>query len=296
MDGEKALMVAGGTAAIGAGVYAAWYVGTHGTMGNIARRPIRMSGQPLTADDITRWVTRDGKEVRFADNRTGMPDPPPWTRRPTQMATPPGAKEVPVVAPTRTPLVPGGFNRLTGQRVRYLDAIREVLRAAGLGDYDPRIMMILWANESGWDRSCWGYNVGNVKSQNTVYAQSLPELIRTKRVRVTVPESQGVQVFTDNIRSIDGYHVMPDAPTYARYANRVAIVSPNYATRAVVVNGRTYRGAPDALRTGGVDGAEAFARIISLGGYSPEGPDARARMFRGSWAASERLCGAGWRR
>ena len=287
----KAAIGVGSAAAVGAGVYTVYYVATRGTVGNIARRTL---GGPLTAEDITRWVTRDGKEVRFADNRTGMPDPPAWTHRPYQMAVPPSAREVPVVSPARTPLVPGGFNRLTGERARYLDAVREVLRAAGLGHYDPRILMILWANESGWDRACWGYNIGNVKSQNTVYAQSLPDLIRTRRVRVTVPESIGVQVFADNLRSIDGYHVMPDPATYARYADRVAIRSPNYSGRTVSVSGQTYRGAEDALRRGGIDGAEAFARIVSLGGYSPEGPDARSRMFRGSWAASERLCGARW--
>lgn len=293
-DAKQIAIGVGATAAVGAGAYAVYYVATSGNLGNIARRPIQVSGRPLTDEDITRWVTRDGNEVRFADNKTGMPPHREWTHAPYQMVPRVPAHEVPVIAPFRTPLVVGGFNRLSGERVRYLNAVREVLRAGGLSHYDPRILMILWANESGWDRHCWGNNLGNVKAQGTVYAQSFPQLVRDRKVRVTVPESIGVQVFMDNLRSIDGYHVMPDPATYARYCDRVAIRSPNYANRTVTVGGRAYRGAEDALRAGGIDGAEAFARIISLGGYSPEGPDARTRMFRGSWAVSQRLCGAGW--
>lgn len=272
-------MGAGAAVGVGGLAYGVYYVATRGNLAQITRRPL---GAALTDQDLTRWVSRDGNEVRLADNRTGVPDPPPWTHRPYQAPIPPGAHEVPVVSPVRTPLVPSGFNRLTADRVKYLDAVREVLRVAGLGQYDARILMILWANESGWDRSCYGWNLGNVKSQGTVYASSLPEILRTKRVHVTVPESQGVQVFADRVASIDGYHVMPDAPTYARYCDRVVIRSPRYA------------GAEAALRTGGVDGAAAFAQILSSAGYSPEPASSRVAMFRGAWAASARLCGSRW--
>ena len=296
----KALAIGAG-AAVGVGglAYGVYYVATRGRLSFIARRPIRMPGAPLTDEDIQRWITRDGNEVRFADNRTGMPAAREWTHRPYQVAIPASAQEVPVIAPFRTPVVPQGFNRLTGERVRYLDGIREILRGAGLGAYDPRILMILWANESGWDRATWGHNLGNVKAQGTVYCQDYPTLVRTRKVRTTVPESRGVQVFADNLASIDGYHVMPDFTAYARYCDRVAIRAPLYAGRTVVVAGQAYRGAADALARGGLEGAEAFARIISPPsrgglGYSPELPDARAAMFRGSWAASARLCGSRW--
>jgi len=288
------------TAVVGVGGVTAvvvYFLTTQGTVAYAMRRPVDPNlrpGSPLTDRDIELWITRDGNEVRFADNQTGMPPAREWTHRPYRFAVPPNAREVPVMNPVRTPLVPEGFNRNSGERVRYLNAIRTVLQRAGLGSYDARILMILYANESAWDRACWGYNMGNVKAQNTVYARSYPELLRTRKVFVTVPESSGVQVFKDNLRSIDGYHVFTDPADYARYSNRVAIISPNYANRQVVVNGRTYRGAPDALTVGGIDGAEAFARIVSLGGYSPEGPDARARMFRGAWNRSAQLCGSGW--
>lgn len=251
-------------------------------------------GQPLTDLDIERWITRDGNEVRFADNTTGMPPAREWTHRPYRYAVPTGAKEVSVFSPRKTPLVPEGFNANSGERVRYLNAVRALLQRAGLGSYDPRILMILWANESAWDRACWGYNIGNVKSQGTLYSPSYPTLLRTRKVFTTVPESEGVQVFKDGLASIDGYHTFNDPSVYARYANRVSIIAPNYANRSVVVNGRTYRGAPDALTVGGIDGAEAFARIISAGGYSPENGDNRSRMFRGAWNRSAQLCGAGW--
>lgn len=297
-DPKKLAIAAAATASAGGLAYGAWYVATRGNLTHALRRPIT-SGGPLTDNDIERWITRDGNEVRFADNRTGMPPHREWTHRPYQMAIPPNAQEVPVIPPFRTQVVPGGFNRLTGERVKYLDGVRSILSAAGLGAYDPRILMILWANESGWDRSSWGHNLGNVKSQGTVYAQDYPTLLRTRKVRVTVPESRGVMVFKDGLQSIDGYHVMPDFATYARYCDRVAIRAPLYANRTVTVAGRTYRGAADALQAGGIGGAEAFARIISPPtrgalGYSPELPDARAAMFTGSWRASERLCGARW--
>ena len=288
------------TAVVGVGGVTAvvvYFLTTQGTVAYAMRRPVDPNlrpGSPLTDRDIELWITRDGNEVRFADNQTGMPPAREWTHRPYRFAVPPTAKEIPVTAPGRTTLVPEGFNRNNSQRVRYLNAVRTILQRAGLGSYDPRILMILYANESAWDRACWGYNIGNVKAQGTLYARSYPELLRTRKVYTTVPESVGCQVFIDGLRSIDGYHVFADPADYMRYSNRVAIIAPNYSRRSVVVNGRTYNGAPDALTQGGIDGAEAFARIISLGGYSPEGPDARARMFRGAWNRSQTLCGDGW--
>lgn len=300
-DARKTLASVGiALVAAGAGVVA-YFLATSGTLAYAARRPIGPPGAPLTNTDIERWITRDGNEVRFADNVTGMPPPREWTHRPYRMAIPANAREVPVTSPVRTKLVPEGFNRLTSERTRYLDAVRRVLQGAGLGAYDPRILMILWANESAWDRASWGYNLGNVKAQGTVYCASYPTLLQTRKVFVTVPESVGVQVFIDGLRSIDGYHVFRTPEEYARYCDRVAVKASLYANRTVTVNGVTYRGAQDALTRGDVGGCEAFARIISPPtrgglGYSPELPDARAGMFLGAWRNSARLCGAGWRR
>lgn len=295
MEAKKAIAVT--AVAAGAGVVT-YFLLSQGTVAYAARRPIRPGG-PLTDEEIERWITRDGKEVRFADNQTGMPPARQWTHRPYRFAIPTTAKEVPVAAPRRTPIVPEGFNRMTGERVRYLNAVRGILQRAGLGSYDPRILMILWANESAWDRASWGNNLGNVKSQGTLYCQDYPTLLRTRKVWTTVPESEGVQVFIDGLNSIDGYHTFSDPSVYARYCNRVAVVAPLYAGRSVTVNGVTYRGAADALTRGDIGGCEAFARIISPPtrgalGYSPEGPDERARMFVGAWRNSARLCGAGW--
>jgi hypothetical protein len=297
LNANRLLVTAGIVGVGGVATVVVYFLTTQGTVAYAMRRPVDSNarpGSPLTDRDIELWITRDGKEVRFADNQTGMPPAREWTHRPYRFAIPPNAREVPVTNPVRTPLVPGGFNRNTGERVRYLNAVRDILRRAGLGAYDPRILMILYANESAWDRASWGYNLGNVKAQNTVYARSYPELLRTRKVFVTVPESSGVQVFKDNLRSIDGYHTFADPADYMRYSNRVAIVSPNYANRQVTVGGRVFRGAPEALTVGGIAGCEAFARIVSLGGYSPEGPDQRARMFVGAWNRSAQLCGAGW--
>ncbi|MBL8228997.1 MAG: peptidoglycan-binding protein [Bryobacterales bacterium] len=240
------------------------------------RGAVRNPVASISNESITRWVTRDGKEVRFA-TREGLPQYASWTR-PVIFPLPPGARNVPVIAPYRTPLVPGGFNRLTSDRVRFLDAIRAALSAAGL-NWDARVMMPLWANESGWDRANYGNNVGNIKSQGSVYSPSYARLIETRQVAVTVRESVGVMVFADRVRSIDGYHAFSTAAHYARYCERIF---------------SSYPGALRALQSGGLEGAQAFAHALqSRRGhhYSPASVEDAVAMFRGSYNRSAALIG-----
>lgn len=240
--------------------------------------PARQPARVITDHELLRWVSRDGQELRFASLQ-GVPERAGrWTFRSRQAAIPPDAHPVPVMLPVRTPLVPGGFNRLTFERVRYLDAIRHTLRQAGL-DWDARVLMPLWANESGWDRFAYGNNMGNIKSQGSVHAPSFPEMVRTRTVHVTVPESVGVMVFTDRWQSIDGYHVFATPADYARYAARIFA---------------RYPGALRALQHGGQEGAAAFARALQGNPrhrYSPAPVDSAVREFLGSWRRSHALIG-----
>lgn len=270
--GRVAIGVAG-TGAAAAGAYGIYYLATRGSIEGIARRPLTVIDNAA----LTRWIERDGKEVRFADNRTA-PEPKPWTHRAYQFPIPADAREVPVTTPYRTPFVPGGFNRLTSDRVKYLDAIRGILSRAGL-NWDARVIMILWANESGWDRAVYGFNAGNIKSQGTVYQRDFPTLLSTKKVFVTVPESVGIMVFADRVASVDGYHAFRSAEDYARYCARIL---------------SRYTGAIPALERGGIEGAEAFARALQGGPrkYSPASVEDAVAMFRGSWNSSARLIGA----
>lgn len=270
-------MVTGGVAVVGTSAGLAYYFATRGTLEHSARRPERMDTPAAAQDLITRWVSRDGNEVRFA-TRDGLPPPARWTGPPRIMPIPAGAHEVPVISPRRTRLVPEGFNRMTGERVKYLDAIRRVLRNAGY-NWDARVLMILWAIESGWDNSCWGFNVGNIKAQGTVYARSFAELQSTRKVFVTVRESNAVQVFGDRVASIDGYHAFDTAEAYARYTNRLLT---------------TYPGAIAALEQGGEAGAAAFARALYGGPrkYSPANVDTQVSKYTGSFNSTARLIGA----
>lgn len=263
---------AGGVVAIGGGI-AAYFLLTQGTTQFALRRTVN----PANPDRITEWVSRDGNEVRFV-SREGAPTFGSWTRGVYVAAIPAGAHEVPVIEPRRTPLVPEGFNRFNGERVKYLDAIRRTIRGAGL-NWDARVLMLLWAVESGWDRAVYGNNQGNIKSQGTVYARSFPELRASKRVFVTVADSVGVSVFGDRVRSIDGYHAFATPEAYARYTARLM---------------GSYPGALAALEGGGLAGAQAFARALYGGArkYSPAPVATQVEKYTGGWNASERLIGA----
>jgi hypothetical protein len=166
---------------------------------------------------------------------------------------------------------------MTRQRVLFLNAIRRAIQSAGL-NWDARVLMPLWANESNWDRSNFGYNVGNIKAQGTVFARSFAQLVETKTVWVVVPESTGVMVFGDRVASIDGYHAFANATAYCRYAAR------RFAS---------FPGALDALQRGGEEGAANFARALQGGArrYSPADMASTLEMFVGSYRKSRRLIG-----
>ncbi len=238
--------------------------------------PCRQPVRTIDEEGLTRWVSRDGNEVKFG-TLEGTPPPRHWTHRPSRQDAPPGARTVPVVAPYATPLVPGGFDRMSSERVRFLDAIRTTIQRAGL-DWDARVLLPLWANESNWDRSNWGNNVGNIKAQRSVYSPSFPHLVRTHTVQVSVPESVAVMVFVDRVNSIDGYHAFASAEDYVRYTARIL---------------RTYHGATAALQTGGIEGAALFARALQGGPrkYSPASVDSAVRMFQGCYRRSLSLIG-----
>lgn len=288
---SRGVVIAGagvvGAAALGGAAYGA-YLLTSGTSTGarfLTRRPAVIDESALR-----KWVTWDNKEVRYADT-TGAPEPIWWpraraagARKPAalRIARPAGTHEVPVVSPTRTPLVPEGFSALRPSVVRFFQAVKRALVAGGLGSWDARIIAQLWANETGWDRGNFGHNAGNVKSQGQVYAESWDTLRATKRVHVVTPEARAVQVFVDFIGSCDGYLAFDSFGDYARYFGRVI------ATR--------YAAAVPAAQRGGLEGAVAFARVLGAGGYSPESADGRERQMRAFWSRWQSIVGgaAAW--
>lgn len=224
---------------------------------------------------------------------------------------PPNARRIPVVGRTWVPMVARAERTNLGvgaaNRRLYLNGIRSVLASAGRGDEDPRCVMSLMANESGWDTAGWCCNYGNVKSQGQVYADRTTLLdvpVEQAFVWTSSQTANGVFLLTDRYNSFDGYLSYPDPATYMRYHG--SLLSRRYPE---VIQG---------YRTGGLDGLLRAEEFIARRGYAerPYDPDranerdsmgrrirlsmedyvfARQTRARGFWANSLRMLGeTGW--
>lgn len=233
---------------------------------------------------LTKWM-RDANEVQFTRE--------PWshvrfggpgsglrvlaTRDRAAIATRNGARQVPLVPPVRTPVVPQGFDKMTGDgRTVYLRAIKQLLVDIGESQVDARCVMFLFANESNWDTAAWCHCFVNAKAQGKVEADTFDWMVANQVVRVTDRDATGLYVLQDGLNSIDGYFAFASPQVGMRYAiNRIKAT-----------------GAYDELLIGTLEGAQAFARALSAGGWSPESADGRAREITGFWNACTRKMGA----
>lgn len=228
-----------------------------------------------TDDMIRRWADtghglfpRATKEVRF------------FTSTP-----PAGARTLNIVPRTRTPIGNGGADTGGANSLRgsFITQLRVIASEAGLNDCDVRVLAYLAAQESGWGRYCWGHNIGNVKSQGTVWSTSVDTVVRTRQVWCTNYEALGIYLLVDRVNSLDGYGSYPShAAYYRRFRALVERHYPKYLQGA---------------RMGGLEGL--MMAEGALGGDNPGGlrysglPSlARQTLARGYWNATQRKLGA----
>lgn len=267
-----------GLSAAGVAIYLATEYARAGTVRHVLRRSPSMENGRYTLEALTK-LNRDTNEIRYLDGR-GVP---PHVNGNTRVVSriPSTARRLPLLPPTNTPLVPGGFNRMTGAgRRTWILAVREVLRSAGFGNVDARVIAQRWAIETAWDRACQQRNRGNFKAQGFgVYCESWSVLVNEQKVWLdNIPEAIGVHGLVDRVSSADYY------PSFASDAD--------YMRAFARVIGRM--GALEAARRGGLEGAEEFAAALARGGYSPGSVDAHVGEMRGYWRNTSRLIGAEW--
>lgn len=275
---QIALAVTGsvlGAGAIAGGVYLAIEYARAGTVRHVLRRSPAMVDGRYTEAALARLV-RDRYEIRFLDTRGVPPHVNGTTIRVASI--PSTARRLPLVAPTSTPLVPAGYNRLTRDRRKWFGAVRGLLAAAGASDLDERVIGYRWAVETFWDRSCQQRNRGNVKSQGYgVFCESWDTLVREQRVWLDkIPEATGVYGIVDRASSADFYPAFSSDADYVAFFRRVL---------------DRFR-ATDAARRGGLVGAQEFERALARGGYSPSSESAAVAEVSGYWRRSSELIGA----
>lgn len=265
-----------GAAAVGGAVYLGREYALAGTLSHVLRRSPAMEGGRYTEAALAKLV-RDRYEIRFLDTRGVPPHVNGTTLRAS--AIPASARRLPLVAPTSTPLVVGGFNRLTRDRRRWFAAVRAVLAGSGMADCDERIIGYRWAVETGWDRSCQQRNRGNVKAQGYgVYCESWQTLLTEQKIWLDrIPEATGVYGIVDRVSSADFYPAFSSDADYAAFFKRAL--------------GR-FGDALDGARAGGLDGARRFERALARGGYSPASESSAVAEVSGYWNACARLVGA----
>lgn len=238
-----------------------------------------MVGGRYTLEALTK-LNRDTNEIRFLDGR-GVPAHVNGNTR-VVSSIPSSARRVPLLPATNTPLVVGGFNRMSGTgRKAWVLAVREALRAGGFGDLDARIIAQRWAVETAWDRACQQRNRGNIKAQGFgVYCESWDVLVREQKVWLNnIPEAIGVHGLVDLVSSADYYPSFATDADYARFFVRTI--------------GRMGDAVSQARR-GGLEGAEGFAAALARAGYSPGSVESHVGEMRGYWRNCARMVGAEW--
>lgn len=236
-----------------------------------------MENGRYTLEALTR-LNRDANEIRFV-SAAGIPNNQVNNGgRPILVRSiPSNARRLPLLPPTTTKLVPQGFDRLSAQRARYVEAVRAALREAGHSDVDARIIAQRWATETAWDRACQQNNYGNVKGQGTLFCESWEVLVRDQQVWCTNTAAIGVHALVDRVSSADYYPSFASPAAYARWY--VAFLLARYGD------------AIPAARRGGLEGGRAFAAALARGGYSPGSVESHVETFEGYWTASIRYCG-----
>ncbi len=218
------------------------------------RQPMdTVTGRPLTlAEQLQRFATATGKYQR-RDNPSAEP----------------GARKVPIVAASFTPLVPGVTRATTlATPALFHDgfaAWKRMMSNAGRGDEDARATFWLYLKETAWGKCCWGRNTGNRKARpfanaTTILAPNDPHVYDTN------PLGNGVYLLVDQVRSFDAYRTFPTWEDSLRDEKRLFSI-PLYAQHDVL----------GGYRRGGLQGLKDAITAMSDAGYSP-GPAAAKRV------------------
>lgn len=223
---------------------------------------------------LQRFARRDGVIDRPAEYRLAKTQPA-------------GTRQVPIVMRLRTPTgnpQPLPPERYPSNRKPWLEQSLRNLRAAmvdaGRGSEDVRCAFCLTVIETGWGKIGWNWNMGNVKGSSAYYGNA--ETIASGVMWTKTPESNGVYVLVDRVRSLDCYHSFPNWSAYCRYQARLFTEYPNF------------RGVIGAWSAGGLQGLFEGERILARGGYSGSGTVARLADARAFWARMVRLFPTTW--
>ena len=271
---QTALVASGGVlglGALGTAAYLAWIYRQQGTIEYALRRDPPMVGGRYTEEALSRLV-RDRYEIRFVDGR-GVPAHVNGTTI-TVRSIPSNARRVPLVPPTNTPFVPGGYNRNNAQRIKFFQAVK----SWGIGDVDVRVIGLRLAIESGWGYACQQRQIGNKKAQGTLFCESWRTLVDQQQVWTTNQTCDGVHGLIDRARSGDFYH------SFSSFRGAMADWLAFLATPK-------YRRAYDAARQGGLEACVTFARTLAKEGYSPGTEASQEAEARGYWRACESKIG-----
>lgn len=238
-------------ASLGAGMLAGSLAYTVSTF-SIRPHLLRPAG-PLTPELIRDWANTRG-EVKYQPH-------------------PANAKLVNLVEHVSTPLVPVGNRQTTREgALVYFERVRQALRSAGRGGEDCRCAGLLIAIEGAWGHIEWNNNLGNVKAQGSIYADSPESIVTSRQVWTTNLECDGMHILRDRVFSLDAYPSYPDAATFLR--------------RQKMLLQRRYPDVIPGYEAGDLEGLLRAER--SLGGQNPEGV-----RYSGSFA-TQREATARW--
>lgn len=179
---------------------------------------------------------------------------PQWRGLPA----PAGSHVVPIVDMTRTTFWGSGLddsaarakvrewgrataaNPLAANQVKGI--VRDALSRAGV-DWDWRVILDLWGQETGMTLHAWNWNLGNIKARSFMYADR--EMIARRETNVSLPSCTNVWIVQGSQETaVEPYLGFASLEHYVRYAARLFDSG--------------YPAAADALRRGGLDGVRAF--------------------------------------
>lgn len=288
----------GGAAIAATGGYLAWWYLRNGSLHNAVREmtnPILTIATAKALGFPEYWVRWDWQEVSFIDGR-GAPEPFQWPRvvaqnggRPLRYrirAIPVGARALPYRLYQRSDtrgMCDAAVDPMTkAGRLTFLNRVREIASRTSLAFADPRILAVLLAQESNWDKSVHCRNPWNGKAQGKLYATNYADLVASRMVFTTLPRATGFYIIQDGTNSVDAYPMFDSFEDSFEFIGD-AFRQPNY-TNAI-----------PALAQGERAGLIEFA--TSIGEVYSKTSKATYREWMGNtWDRCARMLGADWRR
>lgn len=236
-------------AGVGAGVGVGGYYGVRALTG-----PFLKAKEPLSlsyAQILERFARRDGITEKPAEYKLARTQPD-------------GTRQVPITHLVRTTMgapLPTPVPRYPSNDVRWLTQCMRNVRAAlvnsGRGDEDARCAFCLSVIETGWGKTAWDHDYANVKASSAYYGN--PDTIRAGFMWTKTPESAGVHVLIDRVRSLDCYHSFANMADFFHYQGRLFTQYPNFL------------GVRPGWRVGGLPGLYMGEDSLASGGYSGTG-------------------------